>query len=415
MSSRIVRTSLVGSHFELGTRQSSRLAVKDRNSYYGGVPLDLNEFATKLLRCRTQLQLSVAEVAEATGLAVTKLEGFEAASVQPSGDDILVLADFFVCDYRFFISNERLAAFEQTDSLYRMHGGEFSKEDRRSILEFIFLCECEHQLEQDLDRRAESFEFTPRGTFFKGQGEAAAAALRAHFNYAPNAVPSDVYADFRKLGFHVFRRRLANSNISGLTIRHPSAGTCILVNYDEDIYRQRFTGAHEAAHGIIDRDQEFIVSFARESTRDHKVEIRANTFASRYILPQTLVEEIPVTEWSGAEAVHWANRLKVSTWALAIALKEGGRIDAETANRLRRTRVPADLKVDPELSGLEGRSLERKHELLKRGLSNFYVDLCFQALSKGIISAGRTAEMMLVDDFELGEIAALFGRRVQAE
>lgn len=44
-----------------------------------------------------------------------------------------------------------------------------------------------------------------------------------------------------------------------------------------------------------------------------------------------------------------------------------------------------------------------------------YVDLCFQALSKGIISAGRVAEMMLVDDFELGEIAALFGRRVQSE
>jgi transcriptional regulator with XRE-family HTH domain len=66
--------------------------------YDGDVSLDLNEFATKLLRCRTQLQLSVAEVAEATGLALTRLEGFEAASVQPSGDDILVLADFFACD-----------------------------------------------------------------------------------------------------------------------------------------------------------------------------------------------------------------------------------------------------------------------------------------------------------------------------
>jgi len=379
------------------------------------VPLDLNEFATKLLRCRTQLQLSAAEVAEATGLAITRLEAFEAAAVQPNGDDILVLADFFACDYRFFISNERLAAFEQTDSLYRMHGGEFSKEDRRNILEFIFLCECEHQLEQELERRVETFEFIPRGSFYKGQGADADAALRAHFNYAPNAVPSDVYADFRKLGFHVFRRRLANSNISGVTIRHPSAGTCILVNYDEDIYRQRFTAAHEAAHGILDRDQEFVVSFASESTRDQKVEIRANTFASRYILPQSVVEGISVTEWSGAEAVHWASRLKVSTWAFVIALKEAGRIDDETANHLRRTRVPADLKVDPELSGLEGKSLERKRELLKRGLSTFYVDLCFQAVSKGIISAGRTAEMMLVDDFELGEVAALFGRRVQAE
>lgn len=379
------------------------------------MPLDLNEFAKKLARCRTQLQLSVAEVAEATGLTVTKIEGFEAASVQPSGDDVLVLADFFTCDYRFFISNDRLAAFEQTDSLYRMHGGEFSKEDRRNILEFIFLCECEHQLEYDLERRVETFEFIPRGTFYKGQGAKAAEALRAYFGYAANAVPSDVYADFRKLGFHVFRRRLANSNISGLTIRHPFAGTCILVNYDEDIYRQRFTAAHEAAHGILDRDQEFVVSFASESTRDRNVEIRANTFASRYILPQSLVSAIPVSDWSGADAANWASRLKVSTSAFAIALKEAGKIDAETANRLRKTRVPASVKVDPELSGLKGRTFERKSELLKRGLSTFYVDLCFQALSRDLISAGRAAEMMLVNDFELGEIAALFGRGVQSE
>jgi IrrE N-terminal-like domain len=179
----------------------------------------------------------------------------------------LVLADFFACDYRFFISNERLAAFEQTDSLYRMHGAEFSKVDRRSILEFIFLCECEQQLERELDRPIAPFEFIPRGNYFKGQGTEAADALRKHFGYKPNSVPSNVYADFRKLGFHVFRRRLTNSNISGLTIRHPYAGTCILVNYDEDIYRQRFTAAHEAAHGILDRDQDVVVSFGSLNTR----------------------------------------------------------------------------------------------------------------------------------------------------
>ncbi len=362
-----------------------------------------------------QLQLSVAEVSESTGLAIGALEGFEAASTQPTGDDILVLADFFACDYHFFISNERLAAFEQTDSLYRMHGGEFSKEDRRNILEFIFLCECEHQLEHELERRTESFEFILRGSFYKKQGEDAAEALRAHFNYASNVVPNDVYADFRKLGFHVFRRRLANSNISGLTIRHPSAGICVLVNYHEDIYRQRFTACHEAGHGILDRDQDVVVSFASESTRDHKVEVRANTFASRYILPPSVIDGIPVTDWSGEEAVRWAGRLKVSTWALAIALKEAGRIDDETATLLRRSRVPIDQKVDPEFSGLAGRSLERKRELLERGLSTFYVDLCFQGLSMGIISAGRAAEMMLVNDFELGELASLFGRRVHSE
>jgi hypothetical protein len=89
-------------------------------------------------------------------------------------------------------------------------------------------------------------------------------------------------------------------------------------------------------------------------------------------------------------------------------------IDEPTARRLQGVRVPAALKVDPELSGLQGRMLERKRELLERGLSSYYVELCFEALSKELVSAGRVAEMTLIDDFELVEIAALFGLSVQA-
>jgi Zn-dependent peptidase ImmA (M78 family)/transcriptional regulator with XRE-family HTH domain len=378
------------------------------------VPIDLSEFGNKLLRCRTQLQLSVAEVANSTGLNSAHLQAFEDSAITPTGDDILVLADFFACDYRFFISNERLAAFEQTDSLYRMHGAEFSKEDRRSILEFIFLCECEQQLERELERPIVSFEFTLHGNYFKGQGAEAADALRKHFGYEPNSVPSNVYSDFRKLGFHVFRRRLKNSNISGLTIRHPYAGTCILVNYDEDIYRQRFTAAHEAAHGIIDRDQDVVVSFASLSTREPLVEVRANTFAARYVLPPSIVRAIPVKQWNATEVLRWASQFKVSTTALAISLKDADVIDEPTARRLHGIRVPAESKVDPELSGLQGRVLKRKRGLLERGLSSYYVELCFEALSKGLVSAGRVSEMLLINDFELVEIAALFGRSVQA-
>ena len=55
---------------------------------------------------------------------------------------------------------------------------------------------------------------------------------------------------------------------------------------------------------------------------------------------------------------------------------------------------------------------ERKVILLQRGLTNFYVDLCLEAWNRGIVSTGRAAEMLLVDDFELEEIGELFGVRV---
>lgn len=351
-------------------------------------------------------------MAAGTGILVDRFERLESGDVVPTGDEILILADFFQCDYRFFVSNEKLAAFQQTETLYRKFGNEFSKNDRRSIQEFLFLCECEAFLLTELSRKIDAFSFTPSGNFYKGHGEEAAKALRRHFSYKPNEVPSDVYADFRRMGFHVFRRRLDNSSISGLTIQHPSAGTCILVNYSEDTYRQRFTAAHEGGHGILDRGDDVIVTFAKQ--RKDLVETRANTFASHYLLPREVITRIPVRTWNQAEIVKWASQFKVSTTALAIALKEFRIIDDRAVKELRHARVPAHEKTDPELANLPEQVVARKESLLQRGLTSFYVGLCLEAWNRGIVSAGRAAEMLLVDDFELAEIADLFRIGVSA-
>lgn len=348
------------------------------------------------------------ELATGTGIAIDRLEGFEAANLLPTGDEVLIIADFFQCDYRFFVSNEKLAAFQQTEILYRKFGKEFTKDDRRSIQEFFFLCECEAFLLIELNRRIEPFSFTPTGNFYKGHGEEAAKALRRHFSYRSNEVPSDVYSDFRRLGFHVFRRRLENSNISGLTIQHPTAGTCILVNYSEDIYRQRFTAAHEGGHGILDRGDEVIVSFKGQE-REY-IEIRANAFASHYLLPREVVTQIPVKMWNQAEIVKWASQFKVSTTALSIALNQSGVIDDKSTRELKKARVTE--KIDPELANLPEKVVARKEGLLQRGLTNFYVDLCLEAWNRGIVSTGRAAEMMFVNDFEVEEIGELFGVRI---
>ena len=371
---------------------------------------DLNEFARKLRSYRDQRQLAPDELASSTGIPLDRFTGLEAGQISPTGDEVLIIADFFQCDYRFFVSNEKLAAFQQTETLYRKFGNEFTRNDRGSIQEFIFLCECEAFLLTELSRKTEPFSFTPTGNYYKGHGEAAAKALRRHFKYVLNAIPSDVYADFRRLGFHVFRRRLENSNISGLTIQHPSAGTCILVNYSEDIYRQRFTVAHEGAHGILDHGDDVIVSFKDKGLE--YVEIRANTFASRYILPPEVITQIPVREWTRQETVRWASKLKVSTHALAIALKDSKIISDREVDELRQAKVPAHEKIDPELANLSETAGARKEILLQRGLTNFYVDLCLEAWNRGIVSGGRAAEMLLTDDSELEEIGELFGVKV---
>jgi Zn-dependent peptidase ImmA (M78 family) len=378
--------------------------------------IDLKSLGSKLSKYRGQLQESIVEVATATGIDAARLTSLEAGQVEPTGDEVLILSDHYRCDFKFFISNEQVAPFEQTETLYRAHGEDFTKEDRRAVQDFLYLCETEAFLMQELGQRTSAFDFVPTGTFFKGQGADAAARLRVVLGHSDREVPRDVYAEFRSVGVHIFRRKLGNSNISGLFVMHPVAGKCALVNYSEDIYRQRFSAAHEMAHAIFDSAQGASVSY-KDSGRLDMLEIRANRFASCFLMPPTFLANLPdPAKWTDSDALRWANDLRVSCDALGIALKESKLIDEGTSQRFRRLRVPRDAKVDPELSGaLTVTQRDRKAKLLEVGLSDFYVGLCFEAFGKGVISVGRLAEALFCSQSELGELADIFGRTLRGD
>lgn len=375
--------------------------------------IDLLKLGSKFAKYRIQLEETVCEVASSTGIDSVRLTAIEGGQVEPSGDEVLILADHYRCDYKFFISNEQVAPFEQTETLYRMHGREFTKGDRRSIQDFLYLCETEDFLMRELNRLPNNFSFPQNGNFFKRQGETAAASLRAALKYSDKEIPRDIYAEFRGVGVHVFRRKLGNSRISGLFIMHPVAGKCALINHSEDIYRQRFSAAHEMAHAIFDSAQGASVSFHGPSRHD-MVELRANRFASCFLLPPTFLARLPdPAQWTDADALRWANEMRVSCVALAIALKEANLIDMMSYDRIRNLRVPRESKVDPELpDSLNSLERERKARLLESGLSDQYVNLCFEGFSLGMISIGRLAEALLCSHDELGEIATLYGRKI---
>ncbi|MBI3917269.1 MAG: ImmA/IrrE family metallo-endopeptidase [Betaproteobacteria bacterium] len=339
----------------------------------------------------------------------------ESGQSEASGDEVLILANFYRHDFRDFLDDNRPAPFEQTDILYRRHGDAFTAEDRRAIQEFIYLCEIESVLEASLGIPKQTFHFTPIGTLFKAHGAPAGKALREHLGYASNEIPRDVFADFRKVGVHIFRRRLVNSDISGLYLEHPVAGHCVLVNYDEDLYRQRFSASHEAAHAIFDSSEAVMVTFRRGSSKydaGDLREIRANRFASCYLMPPDQLPRVP--QWTADRAIEWAQKLRVSTLALSIALREAGIIDEATAATIRSVRVPTTEKIDPEApEDLTDRQRARRIALLERGFSDYFVGLCFDAHQQGKISAGRLSEALLADHVELREISALYGRSIQ--
>jgi hypothetical protein len=121
-----------------------------------------------------------------------------------------------------------------------------------------------------------------------------------------------------------------------------------------------------------------------------------------------LVRRLPVKVWNESEIARWSMDLKVSTLALGIALKENGIIGEDTYRDLTKVKVDTGLKTDPELDGLTPKVHERKKILLERGISAFYASLCFDALNDGVITNARAAEMLLIGEEELPELAELF-------
>jgi len=376
--------------------------------------LDLNLLGGKLLSFRNQLQLSLAELSSNTGIPEARLQSIEQGKIEPTGDEILIVSDYYKCDYRFFVSNERIPTFDRIETLYRKHGEAFSKEDRWSIQEFLFLCESEEFCFKELGKQPrDTFNFKPTGTYFKGHGKNAAENFRKWLGYkVTQSTREDIYEDFRSTGVHVFRRRLVNSNISGLFINHPIAGKCVLVNFVEDLYRQRFTAAHEFGHSVLDaQENEFIVSFTKWEKND-LVEIRANSFASHYLIPSSVIQNrlsIESAQWTRELIIQVASKLSVNTMTLLIRLKDEGIISVFEFDALQKSKIPVSEKTDPEVSGdFTKRIASSRKELLEKGLSAHYVKLCHEAYEKGKISAGRLSEMLLTSETGLPTLLDLF-------
>lgn len=370
--------------------------------------INLEELGKKLLKYRNQLEYSLPEIESFTGILEERISNLEKGNICPTGDEILILADLYKCDYKFFLSNEKLASFEQTDTLYRMFGNEFSKEDRRAIQECLFLAECEEFLEKALNKPTpQTFSFQKNGNYYKDQGISAAKKLRLYLKNSEKTF-IDVYKDMRDIGIRVFRRKLENSNISGLYIKHPVAGKCVLINYDEDIYRQRFTAAHELAHTILDDNENVLVSLS--SQKNQEIETRANYFASAYLISREALLQIPQYNlWTNEKSIEWANRFKVSTQVFAYALSNNKLIDDKNKQIILDSKVPKKDKEDPELDNLSPNSIISKQRLLEHGLSDYYVQLCFQACRNNIISVSRLREMLLLEsDEELSEFSIIY-------
>ena len=101
--------------------------------------VDIKMVSSRLKQARTVLSYDLKEVSDLTGIKVDELNAIENAERAPTGDEILVLASLYDCDYRSFIDEAIQPSVQETDILFRRFGDSFSPSDRRQVQEFLFL------------------------------------------------------------------------------------------------------------------------------------------------------------------------------------------------------------------------------------------------------------------------------------
>lgn len=373
-------------------------------------------FGQKLATIRTAFGQDREALARSSGIGLERLAVLEDGAAEPTGDEILILADRFKKNFRYFLADDADDPDTDIELLFRTKGDELPPADRVAISEFVYLCRCQGILERDLGRRPRhpGFQFHPRGNYFIGNGQKCAADIRRHLGLNDNEVIRDLFDLMRSMGFKVFRRRLENSNISGLFMRHPEAGPCVLVNLAEGMARQRFSAAHEWGHGLMD-NKPMVFSTIGEWNSADLVELRANTFASDFLIPPARLRS-PGIQWTDPQVItDWAGRFRVSVPALLTALVAAKLIDNEQRERLRLVASRPAEPPDPELESVNPTQLARRRVLLERGLSAEYIHLCFESFSRGLISFGLLCEMLLSSASGVHEIAQLFGQSIYRE
>jgi len=92
--------------------------------------------------------------------------------------------------------------------------------------------------------------------------------------------------------------------VSGLTISRPRGGFFVVINQSHGPQRQRFSWCHEYAHVLLDRDSVGVIS--RTSDRSSLIEVRANSFAASFLMPQEGVLQFLATVGKGAPSRIYA-------------------------------------------------------------------------------------------------------------
>lgn len=251
--------------------------------------INQQELARRLREAREGCNMTQAAVARRLGIARSAVSEIEAGSRSVSGLELHRLAYLYARDLEELLADEFVDR-EPITALFRRHEESAVNEATLEALRRCVVLGREVvNLEGRLGVRRESlgtpsYQLPRPGSKWEAvrQGERAAADERRRLDLGAAPLP-DVAELLEDQGIVTAQEELPD-DVSGLTLI--DAEHCVLtaVNIDHHILRRRFSFAHEYAHVLFDREGRGSIS--RSSERDNLEEVRANSFAASFLMPE---------------------------------------------------------------------------------------------------------------------------------
>jgi Zn-dependent peptidase ImmA (M78 family)/DNA-binding XRE family transcriptional regulator len=251
------------------------------------------------------------------------------------------------------------------------------------------------------------------------QGEALAASERGRLGLGDEPITSLVEL-LQSQGIWVAQVNLPD-DMSGFTLHDSIDGIAVFVNAEHAEGRRRFSYSHEYCHAVADWNSKSVVSRARDRTELR--EVRANAFAAALLLPPAGVRAFVESVGKGRgdrslrifdedEALTARERTEVTSRPIGphdVASLAGFFGVSYDATTYRLQNVGLITNDERERLASQGNLFRVKSTVEPVGseLHSRLVNLAFDALRAGLISAGRFRELCLragvpidrIDDF----------------
>lgn len=268
------------------------------------MPIEQIELGRRIRQAREACGMTQDEIAEKLGVSRPIIVQIEQGKRLVSGLELQKLAYFFAKDIREFFADQ-FAEDDVVHVLFRSHEDVGDDGVKQALRDCIALGHELTNLEELLEISRASVTVAaysysiPKSRWEAIQaGEQVAREERRRLGLG-SAPLGDIVTVLESQGIRTGAVSLPEV-VSGLMVSHPKVGLFVVINGNHAAVRQRFSWSHEYSHVLLDRDSIGLIS--KETDRDDLREVRANSFAANFLLPEEGVRQFVASLGKGASS-----------------------------------------------------------------------------------------------------------------